>query len=344
MKLLRQRQKELLGMIVDTYVETVNPVGSGTIAKRFRKALSPATIRNEMHDLETREFITHPHTSAGRIPTDKGYRYYVDHLMPEPKISPREASFILNEYRKRMDNMETLIERTSRILSTLSEQAGFIVFPSFEESVLKRVEITSLGAHHFVVVWVTRDGFIQDRVVDMKEEIPEGELARLNTFLNQELSGLLLSDIKPRLSEKLKTAKDSLRSLYETAVSIVSAGFPGSAQKKLLIESPGNILQQPEFQDWDKSKRLFKILEAKSLFLDLIESGEREERVSVHIGVEHQCKDIWDCSLITAQYFVGDRRLGTLGILGPRRMPYGRVVSLVDYVSRCFGEALEQWL
>ncbi len=344
MNILRERQKELLGMIVDTYVETVNPVGSGTIAKRFRKALSPATIRNEMHGLEEREFITHPHTSAGRIPTDKGYRYYVDHLMPAPRVTSRETAFILNEYRKRMDNMETLIERTSRILSTLSEQAGFIVFPSFEESVLKRLEITPLGSHHLLVVWVTRNGFIQDRVIDMKEEIPEEELARLNSFLNQELSGLVLSEIKPRLSAKLKTAKDSLRSLYETAVSIVSAGFPQAAQKKLSIEGSGNILQQPEFQDWDKSKRLFRTLEAKSSLLNVIESGPNTGRVTIHIGIEHQCQDLWDCSVITAQYFVDDRKLGVLGILGPRRMPYGRVVSLVDYVSRCFGEALEQWL
>ena len=246
---LKERQKEVLRIIVSTYVKSVNPVGSRTIAKSYKNELSPATIRNEMHDLEERDYIKQPHTSAGRVPTDKGYRYYVDHLMPEPKVPPHVASLVAREYRDRIDNIETLIERTSKILSTLSEQAGLVVFPAFEGLALKRVELTSLGRQHLLMVWVTNNGFVQNRVMDMKEEIPEEELVRINRFLNQELGGMLLEQVKPYLIEKLEHAHDSLRTLCQIAYSIVFESFPKMEQRRLSMEGSRYILEQPEFQD-----------------------------------------------------------------------------------------------
>lgn len=248
---LRDRQKELLGMIVETYVETVNPVGSQTVAKRCRNTLSSATIRNEMHELEEQDYITHPHTSAGRVPTDKGYRYYVDHLMPPAGLEPRDIQFIVQEYREGAADIEALIECTSRILATISEQASFIIFPE---------------------------------------------------------------------------------------------GFPQAVVPKLLVEGSGNILQHPEFQDWDKSRKLFKALEAKELFLNLARSGMERGGLRVYIGGEHRWRDVWDCSFVMAEYRAGRDCAGVLGILGPRRMAYGRMVPLVDYVAHHFGEMLEPWV
>jgi len=340
---LKERQKELLGMIVDTYVETVNPVGSHTIAKRYRNAFSPATIRNEMRDLEELEYLTHPHTSAGRIPTDRGYRYYVDHLMQEAKMNARDVKFIAQEYRERMGNMETLIERTSKILSTLSAQAGFVMFPLFQEMVLKRVELTPLGRQHLLVVWVASHGFVQDRVIDMGEEISASELERLKGFLNRELCGLVLDEVKPHVLKKLEGARDSLKFLYQMAHRIVSSTLPTAVPRKLLMEGSGNILRQPEFEDWEKSRRLFKILEAKESLLELVQAQGSREGVQIHIGLEHQCQDIWDCSFVTAEYRLHQKPVGLLGILGPRRMTYNRMVSLVHYVSNCVEEALAQW-
>ena len=222
----KKRKQEVLGMIVDTYVKTISPVGSLTIAKGFREELSSATIRNEMQDLEALEYITHPHTSAGRVPTDKGYRYYVNHLIPDSRIDLRHMEFIDQEILRQINNMETLIERTSKILSTISEQAAIVSFPSFEDLVLKRIELTSLGRQSLLIVWVAENGFIQDRVIDMYEEIPEEDLEHLNRFLNQELKGMLLSGARDHLTQKLAEAHDSLHKLYETARKIVSAGFP----------------------------------------------------------------------------------------------------------------------
>lgn len=341
---LKQRQKDVLRVIVSTYVKTVNPVGSRTIAKYYQNEFSPATIRNEMHDLEEREYISQPHTSAGRVPTDKGYRYYVDHLMPESKVPVHVAALVAREYRERIDNMEALVERTSKILSTLSEQAGFVVFPVFEELAFKRIELTSLGHSRLLVVWVTHNGFIQDRVIDMKEEIPEVELERISRFLNQELSGRLLAEIEPYLAQKLERATDALRALHRIASLIVRDSFPKTLERKLSVQGSRYILEQPEFKDWEKSRRLFKILDSKESLIDLCHAKAGSVGVQIQIGSEHHCDDIRDCSLITAQYYVDQKPTGTLGILGPRRMRYDQTISLVDFVSRRFGEWLEKWI
>ncbi len=343
---LKERQKEVLRIIVSTYVKSVNPVGSRTIAQHYRNELSPATIRNEMHDLEERDYIQQPHTSAGRVPTDKGYRYFVDHLMSESKVPPHVAALVAREYRNQMDNVETLIERTSQILSTLSEQAGLVIFPTFEGLVLKRLELTSLGRQHLLVVWVTDNGFVQNRVINMKEEIPEEELTRITRFLNQELKGLLLEEVQPHLAKKLEEVQDSLRAICHMARSIVIESFPKTEQRRLSVEGSRYILEQPEFQNWEKSRQLFKTLETREFLADLVEErlGEQSSGVQVKIGLEHHCEDIWDCSFVTAHYRVNQRTVGTLGILGPRRMEYDKIISLVDFVSRRFGEALEQWL
>jgi len=340
---LKKRQKEVLGIIVDTYVETVNPVGSKAIAQRFHDQFSSATIRNEMQNLETLAYITHPHTSAGRIPTDKGYRYYVDHLMSEPKVNDQDLKQIDEEYKSKMLNMETLIKRTCRILSTLSFQAGIVSFPLFEELTLKRVELTSLGSHYIHVVWLTENGFIQDRVVDMKEEISEEDLLRLSRFLNEELRGMLLHDIDSYLKGKLENAQDSLRQLFVMAQTIISSGFPKAHLPDFHVEGSHHVLNQPEFRDWQKSRQLFTALDQADWLADVMENTVRAPGVRVRIGTENACPDLWDCSVIMTHYSVQQRPVGTLGILGPRRMSYQRLVSLVDHVAQRFGEVLEQW-
>lgn len=343
MEELRKRQQEVLEIIVNKYIQTVNPVGSKVIAECFRDQLSPATIRNEMHSLETMDYITHPHTSAGRVPTDKGYRYYVDRLMRMSQIDPKDAEFIENEYRNQMDNMETLIKRTSRILSTLSHQAGIVSFPMFEELVFKQVELTLLGKRHLLVVWMTENGFVQDRVIDMTEEIPADEIHRLNNFLNDELKGLVLRDIKFYLAHKLEEAHDSLREIYEKACALVLSSFPQVSMNEICVEGSHYILEQPEFQNLEKSKQLFRVLEEKNEFAHLMNINLSQNGVQISIGIESQCDSIRDCSFVAAQYFMKQRPVGKIGILGPRRMAYRRVVAIVDYLAGRFGEILEQW-
>ncbi len=338
---LTDRQQDILRIIVSMYVKTITPVGSRTIAKFYQDALSPATVRNEMHDLEEQGYIKQPHTSAGRIPTDQGYRHYVDHLKPENTVPPHVAALVAREYRERMDNIETLFERTSKILSSLSEQAGLVVFPIFEGLTLKRIELTPLGTKYLLVVWVTSNGFVQNKIIS-SNEIPITELERINRMLNEELSGIQMSEVRDRLIDKLNV-QHSLHRLYQSAQTIIQESLPKTQSRRLALEGSRFILDQPEFHDWEKSRRLFKTLEEKEFLTDLVQTNSQYEGVNVQIGLEHHCEDIWDCSFVTAQYRIHEKVVGSLGVLGPRRMPYERMISLVDYVSRRFSEALEQW-
>ena len=338
---LTSRQNDILRIIVSVYIKTVTPVGSRNISKFYQDALSPATIRNEMHDLEEKGYIKQPHTSAGRIPTDKGYRHYVDHLMLAVALPPHVVALVAREYRERMDTVEILFERTSKILSSLSEQAGLVVFPTFDGLTLKRIELTQLGVKHLLVVWVMSNGFVQNKIID-SHDMPAIDLERINRVLNEELGGALMLEVRDRLTDKANV-QHSLQRLYQSAQMIVRESLPNAQIRRMALEGSRFIFDQPEFHDWEKSRRLFKTLEEKEFLTDLLQTGSNHEGVSVQIGVEHHCEDIWDCSFVTAQYRVNQKVIGSLGVLGPRRMPYERVISLVDYVSRRFGEALEQW-
>ncbi|OGW81003.1 MAG: heat-inducible transcription repressor HrcA [Omnitrophica bacterium RIFCSPLOWO2_12_FULL_44_17] len=344
MEELSERQKRILGSIVEMYVSTVNPVGSNSIIGFSRDRISSATIRNEMHELEKLGYVTHPHTSAGRMPTDKGYRYYVDCLLRGVRLNSRDAMKIAQEFEANLSSVESLMERTTKILSTISEQVGMVVFPSFETLVLKKIELTILSRGYLLVVWVTQNGFIQNRVVDMKEEILEAELARICHFLNEELHGMPLSDIEFYLTRKLEEVHDSLHKLYEEARSIIQNSFPREMPGRLRIEGSHYVLEKPEFENWEKSKRFLKMVEERESLLDFIQQSVRPEPgVQVYIGEEHNCEDIRDCSLVTAPYFVRRRVLGSVAVLGPRRMAYNRIISIVGCVADRLSSELEHW-
>jgi len=340
---LTHRQRAVLGIVVATHVKTGRPVGSEALAEYYEEALSPATIRNVLHELEELQFISQPYHSAGRVPTDKGYRCYVDDLMSRDQIEPHVASIVAREYRSPCDNIESLLERTATILSDLSVQAGLIMFPDFEALVLKRVELTWLGRSHLLVVWVTESGFVQNRVIETKADIPDKELGRLSGFLTQELDGMLLDEVLPYLDRKAKEVTDARYTLYQTGRALLSEVFHTHRGRKLSVDGSRHILEQPEFQNLEKSRRLFHVLERGEILLDLLRADLEREGVQVHIGVEHNCSDIWDCSFVTARYQLNRRTIGTLGVMGPRRMQYGRIVPLVDYVARRLGETLEKW-
>ena len=199
METLTERQREVLTIIVDTYVRSACPVGSKMVAESCLTNVSSATIRNEMGTLEEYGYITHPHISAGRTPTDKGYRFYVNTLLAEKSIEPPEASLIAREYRQKVKNIEELIERTSKILSFLTEQTGLILYPSQKELVLKRIELIPYGCRHLLVIWATTTGIVQSKMVNMEEEVQSEELIQLTRFLNAELVNKCFDEILSHL-------------------------------------------------------------------------------------------------------------------------------------------------
>jgi heat-inducible transcriptional repressor len=340
---LNKRFEALLDLVVSTHIKTGRPVGSLTLCDALDQDLSPATIRSAMHELEALELIQQPHTSAGRIPTDKGYRYYVDYLMVEKPVAPHVASVIAREFRSNQDSIETIVAKTSRILSDLSIQAGFISFPDFDSLTLNRIEIARLGKSHLLVVWIMGNGFVHNRTIEIKDLIPDEELRRVTKFINDELSNLLLSEMKPQLKQIMDCADETIYSLCTQAAFFVDATFPKARERRVTFEGSRHILEQPEFQNPDKTKKLLRAIERHETLLDLFEASHDVEGVQIRIGIENDCEEVQDCSFVIARYQVADRPLGALGVMGPRRMAYSDIVGLVDFMARRLGETLERW-
>jgi len=338
---LTERQRKVLKIIVESYAGTVEPVGSKTIAGRFSSDVSPATVRHEMAELEKLGLITHLHTSAGRLPTDAGYRYYVDSIMPNKTVEATEAALVAWEFRQQAKSMEDLLERTSRILSSLTEQAGWIVYPNFKELILKRIELIPYGRSHLMVVYATSAGFIHSQMVDMQEAIEIEELQKLNHFINAELTGKSLDAMAAYLEHQLQNVRDSAGRFHKTALAIARHVFEREAERRIVLDGSRYVLRQPEFRDARKTKQLCRLLESKESLRETLPSTT-EQKIYVKIGRENAAQEIWDCSLITSEYHAGSQTLGTLGILGPRRMAYARVVAVVDYVARRLSNAIEE--
>ncbi len=340
--MLTERQKEILAIIINKYVETVCPVGSKTISEKFSSDVSSATIRNEMAFLENLDLVTHPHTSAGRIPTDKGYRFFVNSCLRTKSVDSAEAGLIAHEYRQKVKSIEELIERTSRILSFLTEQAGLVLYPHPKELVLKRIELISYGRSHLLVIWATTTGIVQNKILDMEENIPESELNRLNYLLNAELSGKRFSEIHEFLNGRLAQVKDSLAASYRLAHHVALRAFDVSQERRFCLDGSRLVLKQPEFQDDAlKSRMFFRAIETKEMLRETFDQDLEPEEVRVQIGSENRHREIWDCTVVTAPYRFQNRTLGILGVLGPKRMPYARVISIVDCVARRLSDAFE---
>jgi len=343
-KELTERQKRILSIIVDAYVENSEPVGSRMIARKYHLDISPATIRNEMSDLEEAGLITHPHTSAGRIPTDIGYRYFIDHLIERQMLAPGIAFDISHQLKHEIEWIDGLIERVSCLLAGITKQAGIVSYPEMKDLVFRRLDLQRFDERHVWTVWTTTTGFSTTLLVDMKNPVTEEEILKIGNFFNEELSGCVFSEIPAEIKNRLSLRRDSLFKLHELAVRMGEEALRKIGASRLCVEGSSHILEKPDFQDISKTTSIFRTLENRQGLLELMKEGILSDGVQVHIGRENKLEEIWDCSLITSNYKVHGRTVGVLGILGPKRMPYSSLISYVDFVSREISRVLEQWI
>jgi heat-inducible transcriptional repressor len=343
MKNLDSRKEEILVSIVESYVESASPVGSRVLAKSCRLDYSPSTIRNEMFDLEEMGYLTHPHTSSGRIPTDRGYRYFVDRFAEQETLNKAALEALFETYKKRIRNAEELLERTLHILSALSHQASFIFVPEDEGFVVKNVNLMRLEGNFIMAFWLSHAGLTKSCMVDMGEHLSDEDLMRLGHFLNAELSGLSHEDIKEFVARKLAVCRDSLKHLYEKASRIIEEAILENVEEKIYLDGQGRMLEQPEFQLPEHARPVITALEERKTIQKLLREKMQSQGVSVHIGSETRVPFLQDCSLIAMPCFQRSRKIGIVGILGPRRMRYGQMMSLVANVSRLAGENFERW-
>lgn len=335
------RKMRILQAITDDYIMTAEPVGSRTVARRYDLGVSPATIRNEMADLEELGYLQQPHTSAGRIPSDKGYRYYVDALMEPQPPSEEERRQIRSLVSTRRQAMEELIHRAARLLALLSRYTVMVVAPRLSAGVVHHLQLVPLDGWHVMVVLVVQPGFVLNRVVELRDPLAEAELQRLSAFLNERLRGRMVGDLGPTLYQELRDELPDPE-MARAAIEMLEEALSRGEEETVYLDGTVNLLNQPEFRDVEKAKTLLTFLDEREQVLEMLSASSRRSGVSVTIGSEHTRQEVQSCSVVTATYHVGGRVVGTVGVMGPTRMEYARVVTLVEMLTNSLSETLTQ--
>ncbi|HJZ68394.1 MAG TPA: heat-inducible transcriptional repressor HrcA [Blastocatellia bacterium] len=339
------RKREILATIVRDHIASGQPVGSFALASKSRESLSSATIRNICAELEEDGYLTHPHTSAGRLPTDKGYRFYVDNFISSTRLSRSDAARINERLLddQSLANPELLMERTSRLLSQLSDNVGIVVSPSSARDILHHIEFVKLTDSRILVITVSSAGRVQDRVIRVDAEFSQDELNSTSRYLIENFRGWTLSEIRDELLLRMSEEKALYDQFLRNAVLLCSQSLQEGDQPDVFIEGASNILSKPDFADTERMRALFKMFEQKSRIVKIlnecIESAQREA-VSVRIGSENRFADLRDCTVIASScVYPGGVAVGSIGVVGPTRLQYDRLISVVDYIARLFERA-----
>jgi len=340
---LDERPREILRLIIRSYVTSGEPVGSRTLAKAIEWRLSPATIRNIMSDLEDEGYLSQPHTSAGRIPSEKGYRFYVNNLADSgglTKSDERYVSRMLSE----IDSPEDVMSRASVVLSTISKNVGIVVAPPMAATVLKHIEFVDLTDGKILVIFVSTSGLLQRKLIRVNARYTQEELDRAGRYLVEKFSGKTLTDIRNELLHMMQAE----RALFEGMLSLLETWRESLDQEpvaadSVYVQGTANIISQPEFADVDRMRLLFQMFEEKGRLVKILNeciSSSSSDIVKIAIGSELGVRDMRDFTLITSSYASSDHTTGFLGIIGPTRMEYDRGISIVGYLGRLMGEII----
>ncbi len=334
MKDMDKRDRVILQAIISSYISTGDPVGSRFLSRKLDFNLSSATIRNIMSDLEELGYLKQPHVSAGRIPTDKAYRFYVDSMVKSEAGDPTLAS-LENVFRCLGGETANIMRDASRALSDVSHYVGLVMSPRFIDTVFKHIEFLRLGRKRVLTILVSQEGLIQNKLLVTDQDYTQRDLESFARLLNERFAEKPLREVKEAVLAEMAADKKVYDSLLEKAVSL--------GRKTLSLESPGgdiyvegtsNILGLPEFLDLDKMRTLFHAFEEKNHLVEILSRCIEAEGVKIFIGAENTFSEMQDFTLVTAPYRKADRVLGVIGVLGPTRMDYGRVIPMVEYTAR----------
>lgn len=339
--MLTERQKLILNAIVDDYIRSAEPVGSRTISKRGDVNFSPATIRNEMSDLEELGYLEQPHTSAGRIPSHKGYRYYVDHLVKRGNLSVQELDALRTFFTEKLQEMEHLIQHVATMLSSLTNYTSIVLGPELLSTTLKHLQIVPLNDKTAVAIIVTNTGHVENKVVTIPDGMSVLDIEKMVNLLNARLSGVPLLQFKSKLHNEVSSELGRYVAKYEELMSMIESVLQSDEEDRIFVGGTTNMLTQPEFRDVGKVKGILDLFDEAHTLVKLF--SEASPGIQVRIGAENSVEAISNCSLITASYSIDGQLLGTIGILGPTRMEYGKVISLLDHLSKDMAVLLARW-
>lgn len=330
---LDERKTKILQAIIRNYLETGEPVGSRTISKDTDLNLSSATIRNEMADLEEMGYILQPHTSAGRIPSDKGYRFYVDTMMAEKEREVVEMKDMLVE---RQDKMETLLKQVAKVLAQNTQYATMISAPSTHRNKVKFVQLSRVDAAHILAVIVVEGNVIKNNILSVDQELDDETLLKLNILLNTHLNGLSIDEINLGMISDMKQQAGIHSFLVSSVIDAVAEAIRAEEDLEIYTSGTNNIFRYPELADQERASELINTFEEKNqlgnLVMDTL-ADEENTGIQVYIGNETPVKSMKDCSVVTATYEIGEGMRGTIGIIGPKRMDYDKVIRTLRIIQ-----------
>jgi len=342
MEPLDEKKWKVLRAVIRDYILTAVPVGSERIARKYRLNLSPATVRNIMACLEELGLLEQPHVSSGRVPTDLGFRYYVDDIM-DPKPLRRDVKeFILGRYQAGCRNVGEIMQETSRILSGITRYTAIVSAPRLSQAVLERMDLIRMDEARILVVLISHAGVLYNRVIEEWQGLTQKELNRIACDLNPQVRGKTLLELQDALRRQMQSQQIQLSSILERLFHAAVRGQE-TVRTEVYIDGQSNIFDYPEFtEDVRKMKALFGAFEEKEMLLRVLDKAMEGEGTQVYIGLESPVDEMSGCSLIVSRYHRGDIPLGTLGVIGPKRMDYSRVIPLVEFAARAVGRKLEQ--
>ena len=335
---LDARKMQILQAIIDDYILTAAPIGSRSISKRADFNLSSATIRNEMSDLEEMGYLEQPHTSAGRIPSDKAYRLYVNNIMRRAELSNDEKKYIRKYFDKKTDEVEAVVKQAAAALSEITRYTAMVLPPQLHAIRLKHLQLVPVTTDRALLVLVTDAGFVRDAMIRIPEGFGTENLEKLSKALTERLKDQRLDDIMPMELNGLCEELGQDRSFFNSVLDAIGRNVQPNAQSGEL-SGAANIFAYPEYSDLDKAKKFLSAIEGKDTLYRMLQRAAPLE-FTITIGGENEQPELKGCSIVTATYKMGNDPLGSFGIIGPTRMPYARVLSIMEYISMSLSEAL----
>lgn len=339
---LSERSQNILEAIVEDYIASAEPVGSRAISRRHSFNLSPATVRNVMADLEDMGLLCSPHTSAGRIPTEKGFQYYIDTLLQVRDLSPKEKQNLRKNYRFQGMKMEDIMQEVGRVLSGLSKYTGLVMAPKFSSTVFRQIEFVRLSQGRLLVIYVSETGLVQNKVIKADPSLTVQQLEQISNYLNRELTGLSIQEVRTKLNQEIQHERVLYDQMKKQALSLSCAALQGEVEDRIYVSGASLMLEQPEFSTPQQMRRLIQALESKKLLIDLLDRSQSAQGVQIFIGSESSHIDLEGCSLITSNFSNKKGAIGSLGVIGPVRMDYSQVIPIVDFTAQLVSRVLER--
>ncbi len=342
--MLDDRKRRILQAIIDDYISTAEPVGSRTVARRHELGLSSATIRNEMADLEEMGYLSQPHTSAGRVPSDKGYRFYVDQLMTVRELSPDETERLKKAMEVRISEVGQLLKQASSVMSRFTNYTSVAVTPQMKKSAIKAIQTIHIDTGKALVTVVTNAGVIRNTIVKIPESMMPDTLIRVSNFLNAKLRNMTIEKVDKAIFDEIEREL----AIPSTAAKSVLDAVVNCIRKidcpEIYLDGAKNIFNHPEFRDISKAKEFLSILDEKCTLYNIMDSASDDRVINVMIGAENKVEEIRDCSVVTTTYSLGNMTIGSIGIIGPTRMEYSKVISSMKFIREKINQEINKLL